>query len=263
MKPGGEGSGGVSTGGKRARRAARRQWAVGLVVALVFHVTLAGLTRVQMAPGPREDHPNPRVTWVGDRAVLEEDTLQGQQLQIFNDAPLFLPTEVNFASRRQAADDSRPPGQIFSSFDPVLLVPVDRSPPGLVTAPTDRTDPTTAVQAFRWPVLKTFGREDSPERRLEPRRAHIEVRASDTGVVVLTESIPAANDPETPEVWPHWRPVELFVMVSQTGRLSQPLFVGVGSGSDEVDRFMQNYIRQRLRLALRVPPGSYRVLVGP
>jgi len=248
---------------RRRDRGSRLRWVVGLLVAAGFHAALIGLTRVPLEPRQRVDHLDPRISWSGDRAILEEDTLQGQQLRIFNDAPLFLPTSQNFASTRRQAAEARRPGEIFSSYEPILIVPVDASPASLAVAPVDTLDPIVALRGFRWPYLQRFGRADPVARSFEDRRARIEVRSTATGAVVLAESVPPSTDRETPEVWPDWRPFELHVAVSDARRVSEPAILGGGSGSDIVDQSMRDYVRRRMRLDLRLGPGNYRIIVGP
>lgn len=250
-------------GGRRHARRARRRWAAGVVVALGFHVALIALTQVGLEPRQRADRLNPRIVWVGDKAVLEEDTLRGQLLSVGNDTPLFLITSQNFAGIRQRGEDTRRPGEIFSSYEPILTVPQDRGPPGLVVPPADRLDPGAALQGFQWPYLARFGRSDPVARTFEARRARIEVLSTDTGAVVLAESLPLSIDRETPEVWPDWRPFQLYLTVSETGRVAEPAVIGGGSGTDRVDQFIRDYVRRRMRLDLRLAPGSYRVMAGP
>ena len=246
----------------RARRAARTRWTLGVLVAVGFHLALIGLTRVQVDPRPRQDLINPRVAWVGDTVVLEEDTLQGQQLRIFDGAPLFLPTSQNYAGSRRLGERTRRPGELFASREPILIMPVDRSPPGLVTAPIDQMQPVAALQGFQWPYLARFGRADPVPRVFETRRARIEIRSVETGAIVLQESI-APDAAGSQDVWPDWRPFGLFITVSDSGRLSEPVMLGGGSGSDDVDRFMREHVRRRMRLDLRLGPGSYRIGIGP
>lgn len=247
----------------RGRRAARWHWAVGIVLALGFHVALVAFTRVPVVPKPRVDVVDHRITWLGDRVFLDgENSLRYQVLTLFPDDPLFLVTSRNYAGSRPSTDEMRPPGQIFSRFEPVLVMPVDRSPPGLVTAPGDRVDPVVAVQSYRFPYLSRFARADPVERAFEARRARLEVRSNETGKVVLTQTIPVDSNREVSDVWPDWRPFEAFVTVSQSGGLSEPLMLG-GSGSDTVDRFMRDYLRRSMRLDLRLGPGNYRISIGP
>ncbi len=248
---------------RRGRRAARWRWGIGIVIAVAFHVVLAAFTRIDLDPRPRRDAIDPRIAWVGDRVLLAEDSLQGQQLKMFDDTPLFLVTLENYAGSRRRGDETGLPGELFPSFAPVLTMPTDRSPPGLVTAPVDGVNPVIAVQSFRWPFFNRFGRGDPVERSFEARRARVEVRSMDSGMQVLAESLPVETDREAPTVWPDWRPFEVFITVSETGRVSEPLLLGGGSGSDNVDRFMREHIRRRMRLDLRLGPGNYRIAVGP
>ncbi|MBE2214888.1 MAG: hypothetical protein IAE82_13525 [Opitutaceae bacterium] len=248
---------------RRNRRRARLRWGAGVLVALGFHVALVGLTRVDIQARRRADPLNPRIAWVGDKAVLEEDTLRGQLLSVGNDTPLFMITGQNFAGVQRRGEEARGPGEIFSRYEPILTVPVDRSPPGLVAAPTDRFDPVSAIQRFQWPYFARFGRADPVARTFEARRARIEVRSSGSGALVYAISLPQVVDRETPEVWPDWRPFELHLAVSGTGRLSEPVVIGSGSGSDRVDQFVRDYIRREMRLDLRLGEGSYRIVVGP
>lgn len=256
----------------RSRRAARRRWTAGVIVAVVFHGALIALTRVDLGARARADHLNPRITWVGDRLITEEDSSRGQLIRLFDDAPLFLPTAWNFASARRSIEETRAPGEIFARYPARLVMPDTVSPPGLVVAPEDRTEPAVAAQAFRWHYLARFGRDDPPARALPARVARVEARDASSGRVVLAAIIPPDAAPPNRDTWPDWRPFELFVTVSATGRLAEtvaggvvgdPVLGGGGSGSEVVDQFLRGYLRSRLRLDLRLPPGDYQVTVGP
>jgi len=245
------------------QRAAGGRWLIGIGMALGFHLGLLVLARVPVAPDSRKDAVNPRVSWVGDKALLEEHTLRSQILRIGNDEPLFLVTAQNYAGVVRRGEGPLPPGQIFDPYRPQLILPVDQSPPGLVTAPQDRTEAPVAASGFRWPVLAAFGRADAPDRQFEPRRARIDVFSCESGRFVFGESLPRSPERSGNANWPDWRPLELFLTVSASGRVSEPIMAGAGSGSDEVDRFVLDYVRRRMRLDLRLGPGSYRVTVGP
>jgi hypothetical protein len=56
--------------------------------------------------------------------------------------------------------------------------------------------------------------------------------------------------------------MELFAAVDAAG-LAAPLLVTEGSRVDEVDAHFRKMLAQTYRIGERLPPGFYRIVVGP
>jgi len=59
-----------------------------------------------------------------------------------------------------------------------------------------------------------------------------------------------------------WQPAEFLVCVTAEGLLGRPVET-VSSDVEDVDAFFRDYLTNTLRLGERLPPGMYRVVVGP
>lgn len=109
------------------------------------------------------------------------------------------------------------------------------------------------------PVLWGMGRSPRAVTELKSNGGMIEVMASATGHRVLADALPA--EARAPDSKP-WEPIEMLAMVDATG-LSAPLLVTTSSRVEEVDSHYRNYLTRRYRIGERLPPGFYRIVVGP
>jgi len=104
-----------------------------------------------------------------------------------------------------------------------------------------------------------FGRGRREVEAMAERGGFLEVTAVATGQRVLWEELPAGAGPGGGKPW---EPMELFAAVDAAG-LAAPLVVTEGSRVDEVDTHFRKFLAQGYRLGERLPPGFYRVVVGP
>ncbi|MEY2881580.1 MAG: hypothetical protein RLZZ15_3960 [Verrucomicrobiota bacterium] len=184
----------------------------------------------------------------------------------FDPTPMFLPTSRN-ASSRVGDSVQREPTATFRDYpaklgfglgdvgvDALALPKSVRLPPG------PPTDPRLALAADPpGSVAAGIGHADSTTTELPDRTGFVEIVASDSGKTVFTrrlakDTLPAGQD------W--WQPVEFLAAVDAAG-LVGPLVQTVRSGADEVDSRLQNYLVRTLRVGARLPPGYYRISVGP
>lgn len=202
---------------------------------------------VQMARPTEEDH------------VLKDEAL------IRDLRPLFLPTEFNAAlpePRREPGrtilDEQRPRWDF-----PEGELALNRDLPAAATLnrrPAERATASDVLESGEVGLgMIGFGRNKPTIDALAPRGGFLEVVAVSTGQRVLVESLP-------PELGPGggkpWEPMELFAAVDVAG-LASPLVVTEGSRVDEVDAHFRRILSQGYRIGERLPPGFYRVVVGP
>jgi hypothetical protein len=239
-------------------------WVAGLTV--VF--ALMALVVLFRPLGKNEKAARPVATPRVNVARLEEglgDRRLREQATLFDPTPLFLPTEWNTNQRPLPAAVQRQPGQIFRPFDPQpwygaaeLTLPVGAAqllPKGPVELLKDPThDPFLA-----------FDREDVPLTPLSPRPGLVEVRKVATGEMVFVRHLEA--DVMLPAGRADWQPTEFLVAVTAAGLLGRPVqgrpVDTANSDIEEVDAFFRDYLVKTLHLGERLPPGMYRVVVGP
>jgi hypothetical protein len=239
------------------RRGAGR-WVAGLTVVVAL-LGLAVLFRPLAKTGaPARSAAVPRVSI----APLERagDSLMRDQATFFDPTPLFLPTEWNTNQRPLPATVQRQPGQVFPDFGSKLTY-----------GEAELTLPVASVRSFplgpadllrvpsRDPFLG-FDREDVALTPLPARQGFVEVRKAGTGEMVLAQNL--EGDVILPASQPDWQPAEFLVSVTVTGMLGRPVET-VSSDLEDVDVFFRDYLAKTLHLGERLPPGIYRVVVGP
>ena len=203
----------------------------------------------------------PSVTVVAESGVAGGPLVR-EQMVLFDQQPLSMPTAWNAGAQELPADLRRQPGEVFGMYEPRLVFAAERLEPvfgPLGGAPTDGRGGlrTIGAMAGGWAGL---GRVDRPAPRLSERDAAVEVRRYASGqeaVLVLREplrGLPAA-------VREHdWTPVEYSVVVAPLGLVGVPT-LAIGSGVDEVDAFFGGFLARDFCLGERVGPGLYRVCV--
>jgi hypothetical protein len=206
----------------------------------------------------------------GPRAVqmarpTEADVVLMDEAQIRDLRPLFLPTEFNVTLREPRRepghtilDEERPrldfaEAELGISRDlpPVATLngrPADKAQAGDVLAAADVGTGTVG-----------FGRRDRTVEPLAPRSGFVEVVAVATGQQVLAAPLSIALGPPGGKAW---EPMELFAAVDAAG-LAAPLVVTEGSRVEEVDAHFKKVLAQTYRIGERLPPGYYRIVVGP
>jgi hypothetical protein len=76
---------------------------------------------------------------------------------------------------------------------------------------------------------------------------------------VLAETLPAEVAPPTTKAW---QPMEFLAAVDPAG-LVGPLVITEDSRVEEVNTYFRKYLAQTYRIGERLPPGFYRIIVGP
>jgi hypothetical protein len=186
------------------------------------------------------------------------NNLVAEEAKFFDPTPLFLPTEWNADQHALPANVLRDPGQMFQDFPSRLIFKeegVELSFPQMTQVPAHPADALAGL-GKRDPYLG-MGRTDVAVQELVPRGGCIEVVDAADGRAVLAEALPAARPPPG-----NWRPLELVAVVNAAGLIGR-LSLVERSGVEEVDAYFQNYLAKTLRLGERLPPGFYRISVGP
>jgi len=202
------------------------------------------------APGPRQG--------LG-LVVVGEGT--SSRLQLYDPTPLFLPTEWNASQQPLPAGVRPQPGkEVFGTFEPKFQF----GEGGLrLPLPPNGEMPASPVALLREPSPDPFLGFDREDLRLPPLAARLgclEVREMGTGRIVLAEDLP--DEPASPAKHTDWQPAEFLIVVTATGMLGRPVEMG-SSNVEEVDVFFRNYFAKTFHLGEKLPPGRYRVIVGP
>jgi hypothetical protein len=192
-----------------------------------------------------------RLTGQGD--VVVESLLR--ERAAYQDAtPLFFPTGVNYRPARSSA--TRAVGESFGEFREVLRY--GDSIPRFGADPV--TPPETAAELMEKGNEAPFaglGQLDETGDKLPTRWARVEAKSLSNGRLALVFDIGTAGSPEGER-----GVMEFIARVERAGLVGPPLLIQ-SSGVRAVDEFAQNYLVKTARIGARLPPGSYRITVGP
>lgn len=183
-------------------------------------------------------------------------------------APLFLPTRYNAAPQEFRHAPGQPlapePGRKFFDRDAVALK-FDENNPAL-PLPEPVAAPTTPLQALSdmpGPLALGIGRTDAALPTVPANGGHLDVFAESGRDSLLRLTLPAVARPKSAAgAVLAWKPLEFTVGVDAAG-LVAPLMLTRSSGMEDVDLFFRNYLAQTFRIGDRLPPGFYRIVVGP
>jgi hypothetical protein len=243
----------------------KRRWAVAVSGATSVIVLLVWIFRL-----PVEMHKQSvAVTPTANVVLIEQDSAAAaliEQAVMQDTTPLFLPTERN---ARVSDLPRREPGKRFLDNDSLKLrfgdaglrllqalpptVTLNGKTPG-AASPEDAL----GTGGFRQSVLG-FGRMDVKITFLPSRGGFIEIMATASGGLVLAEQLPGNAAPPTDK---EWQPMEFLAAIDEAG-LVAPLVLTEGSRVEEVDTYFRKFLSRTFRIGARLPPGFYRVIIGP
>jgi len=237
-------------------RIRRRVWvAAGLLVA----VTLAWRywTRVGATlPGPVAKA-NPAFVQVAGQRQDNQGLLLQERTDLFDPTPLFLPTEKNYGQGGLPANVVRQPGQVFGTYDPQWRFR-DESVASLMDhKDKESIDLNTIISRGDGAPFSGFAQIDVKRPDLPERAGYIEVKSLNNSGINLSEALNQDGLPKR-----DYAPAEFVVSISAGGVLGVPVLTS-GTGSDEIDATLRDYLIKIYRLGERLPPGCYAVAIGP
>lgn len=192
-----------------------------------------------------------QLTGRGDAAV---DRILREQAAFQDATPLFFPTEANFRSLNLAA--GRPLGQVFQDFPEVLKFQADAPRFGAEVVTPPET-PAELMEKGNEAPFAGFGQVEDERGTLQARWARVEAKSLQDGKLALAFDIGSAGSPAA-----EFGPLEFAAKVNPAGLVGSPVLLR-GSGVDEVDNFARDYLVKTARIGAQLPPGNYRITVGP
>ncbi len=188
----------------------------------------------------------------------EKDKLLEENAEFFDPAPLFLPTDRNFQQGPLPSRVVKQPGQVFRDFEPKWHFVANTPLPEYGTA-NDSGGGNLAEMLGRGneAPFAGFGRLERSSPPLSPRKGFIAVKTLKTGLLSASGPLEGIDFPMV-----DYAPVEFVVAVTSVGLMGDPVMVA-GSGQEEVDAILRNYLVNVYRIGERLAPGRYVVQIGP
>lgn len=232
------------------------RWVLASAAAVAGVLGTLALFRLPPRPVRPPAGPKPTLRLAALNPALQEQT------DLNDPQPLFLPTEWN-ASPRVVQPD---PAATFGAYRARTVFPDSdlASPLAWPPFPVPR-GPTEALAAD--PPGNPFagiGRRDAPDLRVAPRGAYIEVTSAATGRVVLARAVADARPPGDTTLYQ----LEFSATVDPAGLVGPLRREDSPADSrwpvaEPVSAYFQDYLARIFWLGNRLPPGFYRVRVGP
>ena len=185
------------------------------------------------------------------------DPMVQERAELFDPTPLFIPTDRNYGQGQLPSRVVRQPGQVFGNYPakPHFAESGLASYGSAIESSPDSL-PEVLSRGNEAPFAG-FGQIDIPRKPLPQRVLNVEVKYITTGIIVLSQNITTLKLPKS-----DFAPVEFIASVGTTGLLGEPMLTA-GSGSDDLDATLRDYLSKELRLGERLAPGRYLVAVGP
>ncbi len=189
----------------------------------------------------------------------DTDELLTEEAALRDPTPLFLPTKWNASENALLADVRRDLGSSFRGYEPKwrytgseLALPL----PPAIEVPR-QTAEVFAAEKLKRPFLG-FGQRDTELKPLAARGAFVEIVAAGSGRTLLAEPLVEAVPPAEAA----WQPLEFLVGINPIGVVGSPVLT-TSSQVAAVDAYFRQYLLKTLHLGERLPPGFYRVAIGP
>ncbi len=233
-----------------------------VLVALGMCLFVGGGVMLIRFPQPAETNLGAKATnhyvGLGRLNPTDSDEVTREDAMLRDPTPLFLPTEWNAGNLVRPPSLAIGPDTRFQNFPPKLIQP--EIGVRLAFEPTVAMPLTPAASlriGERMDPYGAIGRTDRLTKAIGERLGFIEViRARDGHQVIARSLAPMAG-----RIPPEWQPMELLVGVSSRGL--EAMTIVSSSGVEEWDQFMAVFLENTFRLGERLPPGFYRVSVGP
>lgn len=211
--------------------------------------------RIQRAASAAASVPPPFVR-VGGVGAANADRDLRERAELFDPAPLFIPTEKNYGRGQLPSHLVKQPGQVFGDFGAKLTFNeggLDSYGAESLAAGETLVDVLSRGNEVPFAGL---GEARVNRPKLPARSAFVQIKKM--GESELLEF--ALKDVAVPR--PDFAPLEFLVAVGPAGLIGDPLLTA-GSGRDDVDVFFRDFLAKTYRLGSVLPPGRYRVVIGP
>ncbi|MEO6875037.1 MAG: hypothetical protein ABI222_09460 [Opitutaceae bacterium] len=185
-------------------------------------------------------------------------SLRKNDAALTDPTPLFLPTEWNAGQNALPANTQREPGGSFQGYPAKLIFAETELKLNFPSAVTVPARPADALASDRSNLLFLGVAQTDPAiTQLVYRSGFIEILEAHSGQRVMAQPLSDARPPSGV-----WQPMEFLLAVDAMGLVGPPTLTE-SSRVAAVDGYFENYLVKTLHAGQRLPPGFYRVCIGP
>lgn len=182
-----------------------------------------------------------------------EDSALREQAEYLDPTPLFFPTKWNFAPENIV----RQPGQIFGWIEPKLVFSEQAIKSYSTESAGGAANLAEIVKSGNEAPFAGMGEREVTPVALEERGGFVEISSLRDGKTVMAQKLGKISGVEA-----DFSPFEFLVSVGPGGLNADPILMS-GSGREETEAFLRNYLAKSFRVGDRLAPGRYRILIGP
>lgn len=240
----------------------RRQgfpWVVAAAVVAAVLLPIGLTLRLPQSEGASSGGGRLPDLWITTPETAADAVLQ-ERLRLLDPTPLFLPSSLS-SSRLDVDLAGREEAGVLRNYEPRLVAEAwgrGGAAPGMTGTAVGPVEEVVAPEP-RLPFLG-LGRAQTRPESLSKRWAVADIYTARGRARVGRVFLAPTNRGDFPTSL--WSPLELMVVIAADGVAATPEVVA-GSGLSEVDHYMVDAVRSVLGLGGGLPPGTYRLVVGP
>ncbi len=233
-------------------------WKIALAAGILLHILAFATLRIVTPTSPIVTFPEPFLLFPEDIIESGSEPAAVSYGDLFDPAPLFLPTLWNYAPDLGNLDLEREIEPLFEPFDPVITL--SAQPPDILAREVQPSysSPRQALQSLPDNPFSILGRRQQAIIQIPQRAGFMEVQKAGSGILALKSVLPDELAGVTQDLF-GW--VIFQIVVDISGPIGEPHLIK-GSGSPETDQILRNYLAAPF-LFSGLKPGYYRVTFGP
>ncbi len=233
-------------------------WQIALAAGFFLHLLAFATLRVVTRTAPEVSFPEPFIKYPLDLIETGGDSGNVSYGDLFDPAPLFLPTLWNYAPDFGNLHLDREVEPLFEPFEPAISL--SAQPPAILAEEIRPryNIPRNLLESVRSNQFSIFGIRQRAIVKAPQRAGFMEVKRSGRESMSIGSVLPDG----LVEVSQGMLSLVVFqIIVDKSGPVGEPLILK-GSGSPRTDQALRNYLTTPFLLA-GLKPGYYTVTFGP
>jgi len=233
-------------------------WQIALAAGLFLHLLAFATLRVVTRSSPEVSFPQPFIKFPQDLIETGGDSANVSYGDLFDPAPLFLPTLWNYAPDFGNLHLDREVEPIFEPFEPVISL--SAQPPAILAEEIrPRYNlPRNLLESERSNHFSVFGKRRRAIVKAPQRAGFMEVQRAGGESLSIGSVLPDGLAEVTQDMLSL---VVFQIIVDKSGPVGEPLILK-GSGSPRTDQALRVYLATAFLLS-GLKPGYYTVTFGP
>ncbi len=234
------------------------RWQIALAAGFFLHLLTFAALRIVTLSSPEVSFPEPFIKFPQDLVETDGESADISYGDLFDPAPLFLPTLWNYAPDFGNLHLEREVEPLFEPYEPVISL--SAQPPAILAEEIQPryNIPRNVLESERGNDFSIIGRREQVIEKAPQRAGFMEVKKAGSESWMMESVLPDGLAEATRDML-SW--VVFQVLIDKTGPVGEPLLLK-GSGTPQTDLSLRDYLATPFLLA-GLKPGYYVVTFGP